>query len=252
MKPLGDEDPLPPPSSVAEAVPLFHQHGWQNCGNHTHDLDNSKCTSRRDKNSTAAASDLACSSCHATATLGQLHDLPCGDLICRDCLVLRAFTVKHNLDVNRDEIDEKRAQMRAIQVDLSNTPSTNVREKRRLHRRHSHLWRSILHLAGLTCCGVNMRLTRFISCLGSPVSRALWLAVQWIADGPKARRACGWPDCRAYVPACCRYAVRDAYPFRWYCVTCEGNSMDCGAELRAAQTCFPFLSKGHAALTPAR
>ena len=161
-----DEEPVPPPPSVAEIIPYFHQHGDRNCGNHKHESSSKTVakylacqgTEGRDP---STACNLACSSCHARVTLNQLHDLPCGEMICRDCLLVKAFSVKCSIEMNRQKLQESRARMTAIDLDFFNHPGMDEMEKQRLVRRYAQLRRSVLHLAGLTCCGVSMKLDRF-------------------------------------------------------------------------------------------
>lgn len=245
-----DDAPLPPPPSVTKLIPPFHQHGEHNCGNHQHDISNSHF-SRQNKNNSAAW-NLSCTKCHSRATLNQLHDLRCGDLICRDCLLIKAHRVSLSIERNRERIQDSWAQMEALHIYSSTKPDMDLREKKLVARRYGRHKLSILRLAGLTCCGVNMRLDRFLSCMGTVVSRDLWLAMCWVNDDPSEQRACAWPDCGAYLPVCCQYEVPAASAHRWYCVVCQGNSMDCVRTLDAAQTRFPFLPQGHDALTPSR
>ncbi len=154
-----DEEPLPPPPSVAETIPYFHQHGERNCGNHTHESSNqtvARYLSHHNRDASTAR-NLACSSCQARVTLSQLHDLPCGDMICRDCLLGKAFSVKCSIEMNRQKLEGSQARMTAVNTDFSSHPNMDEQEKKRLVRRYSQLRRSILHLAGLTCCGVRHR-----------------------------------------------------------------------------------------------
>jgi len=248
-----NDAPLPPPAAVAEVIPPFHQHGPRNCGDHHHDATNQKFSRhfcQGEDESTAW--NLSCTLCHARATLNQLHDLPCGDLICRDCLLVKALGVTFSINRNREKIQELWVKMEALDVYFCNKPDVEPREKKLVGRRYGRHRLSVLRLAGLTCCRVSMRLDRFLACMGTAVSRDLWLAMCWVSDAPRAQRACAWPDCGAYLPVCCRYAVPTASARRWYCVVCQGNSMDCVRTLEAAQTRFPFLRQGHDALTPSR
>lgn len=173
-------------------------------------------------------------------------------MICRDCLLIKAHRVSCSIERNRVGIQNSWAQMEALYIYSSTKPNMELREKKLVARRYGRHKVSILRLAGPTCCSVNMRLDRFLSCMGVVVSRDFWLAMCWVNDGPRAQRACAWPDCGAYLPVCCRYAVPTASARRWYCVICQGNSMDCVRTLDAPQTRFPFLPQGHYPLTPSR
>lgn len=104
--------------------------------------------------------------------------------------------------------------------------------------------------AGFTCCGKNMKLYRFVSCLSPKPSRDLWIITQWVRDPPSHQRVCGWPDCGAYVPICCTHLLPGGEGLRWHCVICQGNSMDCERDLRSTQIRFPYLPGGQPALTP--
>jgi hypothetical protein len=141
-----------------------------------------------------------------------------------------------------------------VEIDrqLSEKPHMDSQKRKTLARHHTQLRRDIIRLAGLSCCGGNMRLDRFLSCLSPTMSRDLWLAIRWIHDAPNVQRSCAWPDCGAYLPASCIYRLPNASARRWHCVTCLANSMDCARRVEGPQTGFPFLPSGQRALTPAR
>jgi hypothetical protein len=193
---------------------------------------------------------MACSNCKARAALTQLHDLPCGHLICRDCLLVKASGVKLSIEKNFKKIRGLRTQICEAEPIPAPTPEMIPRDKT-TPRPGPLSERRVVRLAGLTCCGMDMKLGRFLSCLSPSVSRDLWLVLCWIHDSPGSQRACAWPDCGAYLPARCAYKVGHVAR-RWHCVSCEGNSMDCGRNVEVAQTRFPFLPKGQEALTPSR
>lgn len=246
--------PFPPPSSVAEAIPPFHLHGERCCGDHRHSLDNKNFrayleTQHRGHSSTWL---VACSNCQTRTTLNQLHDLPCGEMICRSCVVGRTTRARRELERNHVRIQNNRAKMSEIEQALAGSPGMHPRQRRALARRQSELGRAVMRLAGLTCCGVDMKLERFLACMAPDVSRDLWLVCHWLRDPVATQRSCAWPDCGAYLPRCCRYEVAWCSVRRYYCVACDGNSMDCSRALPAAQTRFPWLPRGHPALTPAR
>ncbi|KAK4119421.1 hypothetical protein N657DRAFT_659052 [Parathielavia appendiculata] len=253
-----DDAPLPPPAEVKDSIPPFHLHGERNCGDHVHDPNSPSYFVRylalhgRDLSSSWT---MSCTNCHARTTLNRLHDLPCGDLICRGCLLVKVLTVKLSIERNRDKLHDVRMQLVDNHNALFYPPSEqplNARDKRMLLRRDAQLRQSMARLAGFTCCGTNMQLGRFLACMGATASRELWLAMRWMADDPKAHRACAWPDCGAYLPVCCRYVVPGEAGRRWYCVTCQGNSMDCARTWPAAPNVFPYLPRGQPALTPCR
>ena len=249
-----DDAPLPPPASVVEVVPAFQVHGEHNCGEHRYDLCSTsfKKSLDRQRRDPSTAWNLTCSNCHARVTLNQLHDLPCGDLLCCSCLGAMALKIKRSIDKNRVTVQNSRAEMRDIDLYLTSKPSgLDSQQKKKLYTRYRTLEKKVFSLAGATCCGVRMKLDRFLKCLSPNVSRDLWLAYQWLQDPIDDQRACAWPDCDAYLPSCCRYEMEKTGSYwHWYCVTCEGNSMECDRGLFAAQSRFPWLPEGHPALTP--
>ncbi|KAK3687195.1 hypothetical protein B0T22DRAFT_456635 [Podospora appendiculata] len=109
----------------------------------------------------------------------------------------------------------------------------------------------VYSLMGMTCCGRDMQLGTFMRCMRPAVSRELWLLLHWAEDPSDGHRACGWPDCRALIPACCEW-LNEKEESRWYCVTCRANSQATLHGLIQEQTMFPFLPRGHQALFPAR
>jgi hypothetical protein len=252
------EAPLPPPASVTDVVPAFHLHGDYNCGDHRYNIDSQHFQKwiLRQNRDRSTAWNLSCSNCHTRVTLNQVHDLPCGDLVCCSCLNSMALNVKRSIERNRTRIQDARVKIQEIDIYLSKRPlsmdSQVKRERKIMSRRRADLSRSIIHLSGSSCCGIAMKLGRFLPCLSPEVSRDLWLDYQWLRDPLRAQRSCAWPDCCAYMPTCCRYPVPGSLAGHYYCVTCQGNSMDCARELPAAQTRFPWLPRGQPALTPCR
>ncbi|KAK4096998.1 hypothetical protein N658DRAFT_434922 [Parathielavia hyrcaniae] len=252
-----DDASQPPPAEVKGTIPPFHLHGERNCGDHVHDPKAShiaRYLARHGGNrDPSSAWNLPCTNCHARTTLNQLHDLPCGDLICRDCLLVKALTAKLSIERNHAKLHDVRVQLVENHNAFFYPPSPlSARDKRMLLRRNAQLKRSMARLAGFTCCGADMQLGRFLPYMGAAASRELWLAIRWMSDDPRGHRACAWPDCGAYLPMCCRYVVPGEAGRRWYCVTCQGNSMDCARSLHAAQSKFPYLPSGQPALTPCR
>ncbi|KAL2262398.1 hypothetical protein VTK26DRAFT_1447 [Humicola hyalothermophila] len=253
-----DENPRPPPASVVEVLPAFHSHGEHNCGDHRYDLCCSgfKKHLERQRKDASSAWNLACSNCHLRLTLNRLHDLPCGDLLCCGCLNARALKIQRSLERNKDQILASRIEMCDVQnrINSKHFSGLDARSQKELSTRYRALEKRVLSLAGLTCCGgVKMKLDRFLACLRPEASRQLWLVYQWMQDPLWEHRACAWPDCNAYLPSCCRYEVPDSASYwHWYCVTCQANSMECSRDLLAPQSRFPWLSRGHPALTPCR
>ncbi|KAK4130497.1 hypothetical protein BT67DRAFT_214914 [Trichocladium antarcticum] len=251
--------PEQPPASVTEVVPAFHQHGPHNCRDHHHDVGSQafqKYLLRQNKDKSGAW-DLACSKCHGRVTLSQLHDLPCGDFICHSCLNALALHVINSIEKNHLRILDARVKLQELDRYLARRPQTTMdsqkrQERKVFSRRRAEYARAITRRAGLACCGIGMGLDRFQSCLPPNLSRDLWLRSQWLHDPLRAQRACAWPDCGASMPLCCRYLVPGAGVYRYSCVACQGNSMDCARVLLAPQLRFPWLPEGQPALTPCR
>jgi hypothetical protein len=243
---------LPPPRSVIANIPKFHLHGWENCGNHRYDTTHGHLARMLARNGRRDGRvwTLPCGDCGIRVALNELHDLPCGHMLCRECLLVAGLRVGMKIEMNHVRIREARLEMQEIDRRLYLEPRMGPLQKDMLQRRYSLLRRTVLDLAALTCCGHNTKLDRLLPCMTPVISRDLWLAINWICQSPDSQRSCAWPDCGAYLPACCRYRTVDAN--RWYCVTCHGNSMDCSRVLPASQTKFPFLPRGQPALTPAR
>ncbi|KAL2022634.1 hypothetical protein VTK56DRAFT_4978 [Thermocarpiscus australiensis] len=258
-----DDDALPPPDSVAKRIPPFHLHGEGNCGDHRHGIGDRNVTgqvtrpwlqlSKTEGKKQLNKRNWACSKCLTHATLNQLHDLPCGDRICRGCLEAAASKVTRNIENQNQlpKIQESLARIAQYKRCLLKNPDMDNRERNMLIRGQAHHKRTVLKLAGLSCCGTDMQLLRFMACMSPKTSRDLWLAYNWLNDPARCRRACGWPDCGAYVPVCCSYSLPWEPGRRFYCVSCKGNSMECRRTLPKAQTKFPCLPEGQPALTPA-
>lgn len=234
--------PLPPPASVRAVIPPFDSHGELACGGHCR--YEAEFPESNGMNNTAL-----CTSCRDRTALSLLHDLPCGrHILCRECLEMVANRVKWLIGHHWTSIRNMRTHMQHISSHLRQHPGLDEEERMRLQSQHSRYRLGVLELAGLACCGVSMKVNRFLACLSPAVSRDLWLSLRWISDSPGEQRSCAWPDCGAYLPVCCRYpAIGD---YRWYCVTCKGNSMECARTLPATQLEFPCLPKGQPALTP--
>ncbi|KAK0617803.1 hypothetical protein B0T17DRAFT_535861 [Bombardia bombarda] len=106
---------------------------------------------------------------------------------------------------------------------------------------------------GFTCCGQPTNLGQFMQCMRPAVARTLWLCERWASTPLENRRACGWPDCRQFLPWECAWTDHKASDLRrWYCWQCKGNSVDAGHCLTETQECFPYLPEGQPALKPGR
>ncbi|KAK3293819.1 uncharacterized protein B0H64DRAFT_374688 [Chaetomium fimeti] len=175
---VGDE-PLPPPAHVADAIPDFHTHGEQRCGNHRHDLKSKNFEKylQRYGETEPATWKVPCSNCHHRVKLNQVHDLPCGEIICRNCLMVRAFNVKLNIEKHREEIEVERNARWRINMRFRRNPNMTANQRKAVVQKNAAIRRNMLHLAGLMCCGVDMQLGRFISCMAPKISRNLWLAI---------------------------------------------------------------------------
>lgn len=249
-----EDEPLPPPAHIARLIPAFSEHGEHRCGHHRHDRNKknvAKYLERYGDYTDSAIWKVACSNCHCRVRLNQIHDLPCGEIICRDCLNVKAFNVKLSIEKSRDEILKVREERKRLEALFVRTSELTEEHKEKFVRSHADLCRKMLRLAGLMCCDVDMQLERFMSCMTPAVSQDLWLATKWLSDPLNLQRMCGWPDCRAYVPVCCIYKC-PGDGLRWHCVTCEGNSMGWSSSLEKDQIRFPFFPRRWPVLAPAR
>lgn len=250
------DGPLPPPAHVARLIPAFSQHGEHKCGHHRHDLEKkknfAKYLQRYGDETESATWKVACSNCHCRVKLNQIHDLPCGDIICRNCLMVRAFNVKLNIEKNHEDILAVRKKRERLETLFIQSRKMTREDRETFTQNHDDTRRKMFRLAGLMCCGVDMQLARFLSCMTPAISRDLWLSIQWVCDPLDRQRICGWPDCGAYVPACCNYACPEDRSSRWHCVACQGNSLRWSCWLNKDQIKFPFLRQWCPLLAPAR
>ncbi|KAL2196699.1 hypothetical protein P885DRAFT_69192 [Corynascus similis CBS 632.67] len=185
-----DDGSLPPPK-------------YRQCGDHCHDTSSSileRYLERQGKQASA---------------VWNLHDLPCGDLICRGCLQVKVLSIKLSIDANHERIWHARTVMEDIDRCFRQNPRMTQSQKRALIQGYGQMRRR------------NMKLYRFVSCLSPKPSRDLWIITQWVRDPPSHQRG-----------------------LRWHCVICQGNSMDCERDLRSTQIRFPYLPGGQPALTP--
>lgn len=246
-------DPLQPPTLVTAAIPPFHLHGEQNCGAHLDTAaDKSSIIGQESRRSAhqvphSLEPGPACTFCRQKIDPSKLHDIPCGAMACRCCLEALVRNVKLSIGRNQAEIRHVRAMLEDIPRRLC-LESTFLKMNG-LIQCQAEVKDKLNDLAGFLCCGINMQLQRFASCMSPGISRDLWLASEWLRDRLGHQRICGWPDCNAYVPACCRWLdVSNTY--RYHCVTCGGNSMQCKRRLQTPQAGFPCLPQGQPALTP--
>ncbi|KAH6619106.1 hypothetical protein B0J18DRAFT_411444 [Chaetomium sp. MPI-SDFR-AT-0129] len=235
-----DDEPLQPPPSVLLAIPPFHLHQGDHCCSHNHDFSGPVFAAhiqprKQEQNGPYTNPHenllLPCTDCHVSTPSHKLHDLPCGDVLCRLCLVARVAHVQKRIAQNHTEIQRLSHKIhhidRYLRTIQTTNPLTGDRQKRYLaHRQFYH--RTIARLAGLTCChsvrdvetkteaeteaeiDISQTLHRYQSCLGTTVSRNLWLLLNWLGDLPTGQRVCAWPDCGAYLPDCCRYQMADS------------------------------------------
>ncbi|KAH6855570.1 hypothetical protein B0I37DRAFT_402302 [Chaetomium sp. MPI-CAGE-AT-0009] len=187
-----DDDPLPPPNHVTEAIPAFDKHGEKSCGSHQHDLDSKNFEKylKRYGKGQSEAWEVACSNCHMRVKLNQIHDLPCGEIICRRCLMVRAFNVKLNIEKHRQDIRAQHIQRMRLNTLFRRNPVMTAEQRKAFVREQATIRRTMLSLAGLMCCGVDMQLRRFMSCMTPEVSQDLWLAIEWVYDRPDEQKLC--------------------------------------------------------------
>ncbi|EAQ87128.1 hypothetical protein CHGG_03747 [Chaetomium globosum CBS 148.51] len=194
------DEPLPPPDHVLRLIPPFNHHGEHKCGHHRHNLKEenfAKYVRRFGDDTESATWKVACRNCHSRVTLNQIHDLPCGDLICRGCLMVRAFNVKLNIERHHKRIQAVREKREDLETRFIESQDITPQDRQKFIQDHDDIRRVMFRLAGLMCCGVDMQLGRFLGCMTPAASRDLWLAIQWVGDPRYRQRICGWPDCGA-------------------------------------------------------
>ncbi|KAK3391186.1 hypothetical protein B0H63DRAFT_520380 [Podospora didyma] len=287
------EEPLQPPNDVLNAIPPFHLYGPKNCSDHLHNLTEMQNLYETDQSSSPNTDkepplkkpryaqegphsnpqttpfklmEWVCSDCVGIYQPMDLHDLPCGHMLCLPCLEERAREVPNMLGKYQYQLNRALTQKYSIESKLQQHDQYPTSSRRTLSESQPSLLRKLAEaeqslsvFSGRACCGINMELfRRFARCLTPETARQLWLAEQWLDDHPDDRHACGWPDCEAYVPPCCVYEL-PAYMGgngdgqRWWCVRCEGNSRGSSNRKRAQDMGrFPWLRRGTEVLLPSR
>ncbi|EAA32613.2 hypothetical protein GE21DRAFT_6754 [Neurospora crassa] len=234
---LDADAPLPPPLSIASRIPAFHIHGSSHCGNHAHEHS---FPSGKETNKNKRVGTL-CSFCYGPYKQGDLHQLPCGHFTCLSCLEERVRQIPTFMVANAGLINQTIAKMREIMDYLGTmTETAGLASTVRQYwvDEFGFLRQELAILTNMSCsyCQVHIQPSRFMTCLSPEMSRILWLTEEWLADAqPENRRACGWPDCRAYVPSWCHYLfigkkevskAVDAEGRRWWCPSCKGNCFE--------------------------
>ncbi|KAH6632830.1 hypothetical protein F5144DRAFT_491615 [Chaetomium tenue] len=193
------DEPLPPPDHVLMLIPPFNHHGEHKCGYHRHGLKKNfaKYVRRFGGDTESATWNVACRNCRCLVTLNRVHELPCGDLICRDCLMVRAFNVKLNIEKHHRRIQSVRERREDLETSFIQSQDMSREGRDKFIQDHDDIRRVMFRLAGLMCCGVDMQLERFLGCMTPAASRDLWLAIRWVCDPRYRQRICGWPDCGA-------------------------------------------------------
>lgn len=209
------------PRALRRIIPPMDEFGPQNCGQH----------GNRTKPATAAVL-VGCRDCHVRFPVAVLHCLPCGHVLCRDCLrqaVVRTDALLHEpdswaaieqcmydcvyettiLSPAGSDSDEASPAPRS-------TPATATAAER------------LLDAMRLTCCGRFMQLDRHIACLDPGTAASYWVVhelLRWplLDDEQVVQHRCGWPDCRRLLAPTCEF-VRDHSAF-FHCVRCQGNSV---------------------------
>lgn len=215
-----DDEPLPPPPSVAEAIPDWSICGPQSCGDHHHHPALVH-PGLAQENAADSSPDFVCDVCDGRESTLQMHLLHCGHRFCRPCLNLAATVAHSTILENEEEIDL----LLSLHDDFAEDAYLN-RDKPKLAatlKEKALSWRrEAWELSGFMCCGEMSGFWKYTSCMDPGIAKAAWKDFHYLRTPVEDRLFCGWPDCNAFVPQVCWY-VREKSP-RWYCVSCGGNS----------------------------
>ncbi|KAG6355402.1 hypothetical protein INS49_003364 [Diaporthe citri] len=230
------DSPLPPPPFLRRCLPDFAACDMSRCG------DADRFDYHADGEDGEEGELAECHRCGGDPELleprAEMHRLPCGHLLCGACLHLTAINAvaaahSDNPLVGR-RIREAAGELGRLRRDLAprETPRLRAVQEARMGRHR----RELLELLGLSCCGVDMHIVEdWILCLDEWAARSLW-AVTWRlfrGEGQYGVVRCAWRDCGAAIPSWCSFKAEDET--RWYCVSCEGNSMCHGGGLAPAR-----------------
>lgn len=220
------DSPLPPPTVLLNCLPDFKACGVYHC-------DDDEVADYHVKGDDVEEDEFSlCRKCGYLEPRTEMHPLPCAHLLCPACLSLtaiNAIAAAHSDDeVLSRSIREAAGELGRLRRDLApvGAPRLRASQESRIRRYEGEL---LGHL-GLSCCEKDMRLVEdFILCLDEWVARSLW-AVTWRlfrGEGQLGALYCGWRDCEVAIPAWCCWE-NDEGEWRWYCPSCNGNSMSNG------------------------
>lgn len=229
------EPPMPPPSELLDRLPDFAECSTIRCGDpdrlsyHVEDLEG-------EVEEGEVAECHKCGGPGRVELVAHMHELPCGHRLCGACLSLVAITAlarAHSADsLVRRPINELSAELGRLRRALASRMGPSLTQAPEQEMMLSYR-RRLTDLLGLSCCHLNMYIVEdWILCLDEWVARSLW-ATTWRlfqGEGRNSIMFCGWRDCRGVVPTWCSYPT-DKGGLRWYCVSCQGNSMYYGQGL---------------------
>ncbi len=153
----------------------------------------------------------------------QAHDLPCGHFLCWDCLNRAVYTIESEMQCWWDSgirgwLEEAHAliRLRADAISVGDSACAQL-----LHKQALQAFGRAHKAAGFTCCGLIMRLDRFVRCMQPDAAQSFNRSLYAIQN-PYEQMRCGWPDCRAFLPM--SNIVEDD-EYKYSCGKCEGNSI---------------------------
>ncbi|CAK7204231.1 Dihydroorotate dehydrogenase (quinone), mitochondrial [Sporothrix eucalyptigena] len=207
IAPLPEDDvdsPVYLPRDLREIVPDMARYGRHNCGQHGGSKAKAKIL-------------VTCRDCRKKYPVAVLHALPCGHVLCRDCLKEVVWDIDARLnrgptwDAIQNAMDDEFYDKFFLPVEGQPLVQGNGMDR-------------ALELAGMTCCDRLMGLDRHMACLDEHSAAAYWLAHEVLRHPlDLARHRCGWPDCGKTLAPTCYFARKGSQMF--YCVRCQGNSI---------------------------
>src|SRR3569833_528621 len=164
-------EPNPTPPVLHSCIPNFAHCGEDNCGEHSPSfLTPSYATRRR------------CISCSRLVRIQNLHPLPCGHDLCRDCLDIavgkidQCISSRDRWDTSVEPLLETRNDclIRAGQAIEQSLPSLAARYTEEADRALLQAQRALK----MTCCGMDMHLEKHLYCMALKCARQ-WVSADW-------------------------------------------------------------------------
>ncbi|KAJ9139334.1 hypothetical protein NKR19_g7442 [Coniochaeta hoffmannii] len=219
---LGRAPPYDAPitSPFSEYIPEWERCGKHNCNTHHH---MAKAPGRLvlGLDQPVVLHMWHCYGCTRPYNTVSLHFLPCSHAVCRDCLDKAATHAHNTIQRNKNQVDDilSNAFLRREMAAEVDDPDVAAQ----LAEDEGTIFAAAYALAGFTCCGQDMRLTRFLYCMDGQVAMRFWCDYEYMLTPPEKRNYCGWPDCRAFVPGKCGFIDKSGLPTMLHCPECRGN-----------------------------